>query len=246
MALAAATAAGALLFAISASGVVDLPTLLRTVALPSAIALAVLLIAAVAMHYRRLAVGIAVGFWTGLVATLGLELIREGGFRLFHSMPGDITTLMGVKITGTIMQGPTPASNIAGWSFHFWNGAMFGVTFALLVGGFPQRRGRAAAAAGIGAVYGLMLGTGFLLSPVTIITGAGVFRTTFGPAFAITVYLAHALFGAILGLLVHRFTYAIDPLWVVVIRCAASVFGHRPAPQAHATDPAGSPHPAEP
>lgn len=105
--------------------------------------------------------------------------------------------LMGVLLRDQIMQGPDTASNIAGWTYHVWNSGMFGVTYAVLLGGFPFRRfGGAVAGTLMGTGYGLALGTGFLLSPVPKAVGAGVFGTDFGAKFAITVYLAHAGFGA--------------------------------------------------
>ena len=51
-------------------------------------------------------------------------------------MPGDLPKLIGIKVLGRmVMQGPDLSSNLAGWGFHFWNGAMFGIIYVLLVGG---------------------------------------------------------------------------------------------------------------
>ncbi|WP_176726356.1 hypothetical protein [Streptomyces sp. AVP053U2] len=92
----------------------------------------------------------------------------------------------------------------------------FGISYAVLFGGFPFRRpGGAVAGTMMGTAYGLALGTGFLLSPVPKAVGAGVFGADFGAKFAITVYLAHAGFGALLGWLVHRYGTRITPLWSV-------------------------------
>ena len=217
--LVAATAAGALLLAISSDGTVTLTHLLTTVAAPAAIALVVVVVLAAAMRWRRLMVGILTGFWTGLVATIGLEVVREIGFRGFHSMPGDLPKLIGIKVLGRmVMQGPDLSSNLAGWGFHFWNGAMFGIIYVLLVGGFPRRHAhRKLAAAGIGAFYGALLGTGFLLSPLSRVTGAGIFGSISGPPYVITVYAAHLMFGAILGLLTHHFARKLSPIWTPVL-----------------------------
>lgn len=54
--------------------------------------------------------------------------------------------------------------------------------------------------------YGLLLGIGFLASPVPVATGIGEVGVESGPAFAITVLLAHLLFGIILGWLSRKFT----------------------------------------
>src|SRR5579875_145085 len=162
------------------------------------------------------AAGIVTGFWAfwaGAACTVVLEIVRAIGFRAFGSMPGDLPILMGVQIPGTIMQGPGIVSDIAGWAFHFWNGAMAGVIFVLLVGGFPRMRRGGWAAAGLGALCEVLLATGFLLSPATTSTGAGLFGLTFGAKMTITVYLAHILFGSVLGLLAHRFGARIEPPW---------------------------------
>lgn len=66
--------------------------------------------------------------------------------------------------------------------------------------------------------YGLVLGTGFLLSPVVKAMGAGVFGLDFGAKMAVTVYLAHLCFGAILGLLAHRFARGLEPLWTPTLK----------------------------
>jgi hypothetical protein len=110
---------------------------------------------------------------------------------------------------------------------------MFGITYAALVGGFPSQRGGALAGTVMGTVYGLALGTGFMLSPVPTAVGAGAFGADFGAKFAITVYLAHAGFGALLGWLVQRFGRPIEPLW--------SVAGSLLPPRKRQPSPAGQP-----
>ncbi|KQX30692.1 hypothetical protein ASD97_12650 [Streptomyces sp. Root63] len=217
--LAGATAAGSLLFAIAEGGYATLPDLVREVGLPGAVAVAVAPLIALRLSGPRLGRAVLLGAAAGVVGTAVLELVREVGFRIFESMPGDLPMLMGVLLRDQIMQGPDTASNIAGWTYHVWNGGMFGVTYAVLLGGFPFRRfGGAVAGTLMGTGYGLALGTGFLLSPVPKAVGAGVFGTDFGAKFAITVYLAHAGFGALLGWLVHRYGNRIAPLWSVACK----------------------------
>lgn len=116
--------------------------------------------------------------------------------------------------TGRIVQGPDLASNMAGRGGHAFNGAVFGVILAVLVGGFAShQRGGTGPATLVGAGYGPLLGTGFLISPVPKAVGAGFFGADFGARFAVTVYLAHALFGAVTGLAVHPPARRSDPLW---------------------------------
>jgi hypothetical protein len=215
IALAAAAAAGAELFALSTTGGRwTFQDLLVRVGLPAAVVLVVVLAVAAALVWRRLARGIVVGAVAGAFATIGLEAVRITGFRVFHSMPGDLPTLMGIQATGRIMVGANATAKVIGYLDHYWNGALFGVIFALIVGSFPARRGGTWAATLIGIAYGLVLGYGFVSGPVPRTLGiGGIFATVSVGEFRTTVYLAHAVFGAILGALVHRFAAGMPPLW---------------------------------
>lgn len=217
--MAASGAAGAVLFAIVEDGYFTLPALIGQVAVPAAAVIVVLTVAAVAARLPRLWKGVLLGAWAGLLGTVMLEIVREIGFRGFHSMPGDLPQLMGVLLTNQIMEGPSLATDLAGWGDHFWNGAMFAIPYVLVLGGFP-RRGRHWHGALVGAAYGLLLGTGFLVSPVPKAVGAGFFGSAMVPGFALTVYLAHAGYGAIVGWLVHRFGRNLDPIWVLALKLA--------------------------
>jgi hypothetical protein len=213
VALLAAAVGGAGLFAMSATERWAFQDLLLRIAIPATVVLFLLLAGAAALRWHRLARGIVVGAAAGAVATVGLEAVRISGFRVFHSMPGDLPTLMGVKATGRIMVGPNTASTLIGYLDHYWNGALFGIIFALIVGGFPARR-RAWATALLGAGYGLALGYGFVSGPVPRSLGiGGIFSAVGVGEFRITVYLAHAVFGVVLAVLVHRFAAGMPPLW---------------------------------
>lgn len=102
------------------------------------------------------------------------------------------------------MLGPSLLSNIAGWSYHFWNGTCFGIIFAILLG-------RPSLSWAI--LYGQLIGLGFLLSPA--VTALGIGFMGFGmPAMPITVSLAHLIFALMLGLLCHRWVN--DSGWLLV------------------------------
>ena len=197
LALAAAGASGALLFAIAEAGYSTFGQLATAVVLPAIALLAAMMVVSWRMRWRWLLRALLSGVLAGAVATIGLEIIRGVGFNVFHSMPGSLPKLMGVLVTGRIMQGPDLVSNLAGWGDHFWNGAMFGLVYVLLVG--------RARPMWVGAVYGAILGTGFLLSPVPVAIGVGTFGAQFGASFAITVYLAHMVFGVSIAWLTFRF-----------------------------------------
>ena len=134
------------------------------------------------------------GIIGGAVATIGLEIVREIGFHL-GGMPGDMPKLMGVLLLNHFASGPDTMSNIAGWSYHFWNGASFGIIYSILVG-----KGKVC----YGLIYAIFIGVGFMMSPVVVALGVGHFGVDFGIGFPITVILAHVAFGLILGWIISK------------------------------------------
>jgi hypothetical protein len=136
------------------------------------------------------------------VATLALEAVRYSGFKLGF-MPGNLPELMGVLLLDRFALGPSTASTLAGFGYHFWNGASFGVIFALVKGRLSKWWA---------IPYGLAVGVGFLVSPVVQALGVGLFGKDFGWRFAATVLTAHAAFGiALAGLLELRIPLAPFP-----------------------------------
>lgn len=97
---------------------------------------------------------------------------------------------------------------MAGWSYHYWNGACFGVVFAVALGRKPLW---------VALVYGVFRAVGFLVSPAVSALGIG-FMGTHMPGMPVTVLLAHLAYAALLGLLTRR--------WV---RDAEWIFGRRPS-----------------
>ena len=134
------------------------------------------------------------GILGGLAGTVGLEIVREIGFHL-GGMPGDMPKLLGVLLLNQFAMGPDTLSNIAGWSYHFWNGASFGIIYSILFG-----RGRK----WFGIVFALLIGIGFMVSPAVVAMGVGRFGSEFGIGFPITVTLAHIAFGIVLGTVIYR------------------------------------------
>ena len=90
-----------------------------------------------------------------LFQQLHLEIFRESGFRL-GTIPGDLPRLMGVLMLNQFASGPDMWSDLAGWVYHFWNGAMFGLIFSLLFGQGKLWQG---------LLFGLLIGIGFMISP---------------------------------------------------------------------------------
>mgnify|MGYP005849914965 CR=1 FL=1 len=138
------------------------------------------------------------GAAAGAVATLALEAIRYPGY-LLGTMPGNLPELMGVLLLDRFAQGPSTASTLAGFAYHFWNGASFGIVFTALLDVFSTRPTPARATA-----YGVLIGIGFLVSPVVQSLGIGLFGVDFGWRFAATVLSAHAAFGLALWWMLRR------------------------------------------
>jgi len=181
------------LFVASQAGIAKLSVLGRFVLVPSVIGIAFIYLVARARS-PRVAHNLLFGALMGVAGTLGLEVVREIGFRL-GGMPGDMPKLLGVQLLDRFMQGPSAASNLAGWSYHFWNGASFGIIAALFVGRMRFWMGPA---------YGVLIAIGFMAGPAAQGLGVGRFGVDFGPSFAATVLLAHLAYGSILGALSSR------------------------------------------
>jgi hypothetical protein len=184
------------LFPYAETGAADLSSLALKYLIPSAALIFIIIGITWFLKYNNLKKQIVNGIIAGLVATIALEIVREIGYRL-GGMPGDLPKLMGVLLLNRFADGPDTWSNIAGWAYHFWNGACFGIIFTLLFG-------RLKIAWGI--VYGLVLGIVFMVSPVTRSLGIGAFGFQFndGYQFLITVTLAHIAYGALLGFLIYK------------------------------------------
>jgi hypothetical protein len=201
------------IFPAAQAGYSNLATLAKYILLPS-----VILLAGVALAIRRrepeLWRLIIWGGIAGAVATMPLEVIRLAGFH-FGLMPGNLPRLMGVLLLDRFMLGPSLTSDIAGWSYHFWNGASFGIIYALLFGTWRRWPG---------FLYGIAIGIGFMLSPVVTSLGVGRFGLQFSYGFPATVLLAHAAFGITLSVLVSRWAgHNASPVLSAVRACITPV-----------------------
>jgi hypothetical protein len=178
-------------FPLSQMGIASLFVLAKVLVLPAALMLLILVVVLSQSSARDLTRLVVTGCLAGLAATVALEVVRYTGFKLGY-MPGNLPRLMGVLLLDRFAIGPSTGSDVAGFTYHFWNGACFGAIFALL--GASLSRSWA-------ILYGLAIGLGFLVSPVVQALGVGLFGKDFGWHFAATVLLAHAAFGSALALL---------------------------------------------
>jgi hypothetical protein len=145
-------------------------------------------------RFTELAASIRHGALAGALTTIALEAVRYSGFRMGF-MPGNLPELMGVLLFDRFALGPTTASSLTGFTYHFWNGACFGIVFAL---------GRFRLPNWWAIPYGIAAGVGFLVSPVVQGLGVGLFGIDFGWRFAATVLAAHVAFGTAMASLLGR------------------------------------------
>jgi len=182
-------AAGPIAFPASIMGIRSLHDLAFLLILPSAILLLGTAVLLRRSRFSGLATAIRAGAIGGGLATIALEVVRYSGFRLGF-MPGNLPELMGVLLFDRFALGPSTASSLAGFTYHFWNGACLGVIFALAKFRLSN----------FWAIpYGIVVGIGFLLSPVVEALGVGLFGINFGWHFAATVLTAHIAYGAALA-----------------------------------------------
>ncbi len=184
------------LFPAAQAGIAKLSSTAVILLIPSVVLIFVLIIVFQRLKYSDLKRQTLNGILAGLAGTLGLEIVREIGFRM-GGMPGDMPKLLGVLLLNRFAYGPSFWSNIAGWSYHFWNGAAFGIIYSLILG-----RGKI----WTGILYALLIATGFMVSPATTALGIGVFGLHFkhGYEFLTTVILAHLAFGSIVGFVIKK------------------------------------------
>jgi hypothetical protein len=193
------------------------------VLLPSLVLLAAAAIIARARGHHVLVRRVLVGAAAGIAATVGLEIVRIVSFRL-GGMPGDLPRLMGVLLTDRFMVGPSTLSDVLGWAYHFWNGAVFGLIFAVLLGRRPVSWF-------VG--YGVLIGAGFLASPVVTSMGIGAFGLGM-PSMPVSVVLAHVVYGWALGVLYLRWSRragAAVPAGRQPIRTTSRPLVHEPEPE---------------
>ncbi len=184
------------LFPAAQAGLAKLSTLGKYVLIPSIIGLVLVYTVARMRHYTTLTNRLAAGAGAGLIATLGLEVVRATSFRL-GGMPGDMPRLLGVLLTDRFMVGPSALSDVLGWSYHFWNGLAFGLIFAVIFGHRPRHWS---------LIFGQLIGLGFLLSPAVSSLGIGFMGLEL-PAMPVTVIVAHLVFGLILAHLTQRWVH---------------------------------------
>jgi hypothetical protein len=173
--------------------VLPMPFFLEVFAAPSLLVIYGLASYAKKINARTLTNGLWVGLWAGLAATVvydGVRYMVERGHLFGYN--GFVPILMfGAWITGHSMQ--STAAKIAGWTYHYWNGATFGVMYALMMG-------RRSWWWGVG--YGIVMECCMLgLFPFFL-------RVSNRADFVAVSMIGHLAYGATLGALTQRYLCA--------------------------------------
>ena len=170
--------------------VLPMPFFLEVFGVPSLLALYALAAYARKIDAHMLTQGLRVGLLAGLAATViydGVRFLVERG-HLF-GFNGFVPILMfGNWITGQPVG--SVASKIAGWSYHYWNGATFGLIYTLALG-------RKRWFWGLG--YGILMECCMLgLFPMFL-------RVTNKFDFVAVSMIGHLFYGATLGILAEKY-----------------------------------------
>ena len=185
-----------LIYPVAQAGYASMADLGIRVLLPSVVFFLLLVVRTEFLGMDALMNRVLVGAAAGLLATSGLEIVRSISFH-FGGMPGSLPELLGVLLTGRIMEGPDGLSDLAGYAYHYWNGLCFGVIYCVLLGRrLPLW----------GVIYGVVIGVIFLASQAVSAMGIG-FMGREMPSMPMTVILAHLVFGTILGVLARRWLW---------------------------------------
>lgn len=170
--------------------VLPMPFFLEVFGIPSLLVIYALAAYAKKINAGMLTNGLWIGLCAGLAATLvydGVRFLVERGHLFGYN--GFVPILMfGSWITGQ----PTgsTAAKIAGWSYHYWNGATFGVIYTLAVG---RRR------------WWWGLGYGILMECCMLGLFPLFLRVTNKVDFIAVSMIGHLAYGAILGLLAQKY-----------------------------------------
>jgi len=182
------------IFVAAQAGYANMSDLGMYLLIPSLIIMLLVLAASFLLRFPVLRRQIMTGIVGGMLATVAMEVVRETGYHL-GGMPGDLPKLLGVLLLDRFALGPSWLSNLAGWSYHFWNGAAFGIIFSLIFGRSPWWAG---------VLYAIVIALVFMSSPAVVAMGVGHFGVDFGPGFAATVLTAHIAYGLVLGWYAQR------------------------------------------
>jgi len=173
--------------------------------------------------FPRISNRLFVGMAAGAIASFALEVIRIPAYMFTKWIPMDsMISLPGLLLTEkitmlsevkqTIMQSGVPMNLyhapldafIAGGLWHFWNGATFGIIYALLIG-----KGKW----WYGMIWAVIIEMVMMMAPYLIIMKGpfGIEHMDGYNIFVITL-IAHLAFGAVLGIIVQKWKKGSDSI----------------------------------
>lgn len=219
-------------------GIISYASLRDVAIIPSVIAIFAIGIL-LRSKFPRLSNRVFVGMAAGTIATFLLEAFRIPGYMITKWLPMDsMISLPGLLLTEkisslsevkqVIMQSGV-AMNLyhapldafmAGSLWHFWNGATFGIIYALVIG-----KGKW----WYGIIWAFIIEIGMMLAPYLIAMKGpfGIEHMDGYNLFTITLF-AHLAFGALLGILVQKWKKGNESVFdlrhkinhMLVIKCA--------------------------
>ena len=173
--------------------------------------------------FPRISNRLFVGMAAGAIASFALEAIRIPAYMFTKWIPMDsMISLPGLLLTEkitmlsevkqTIMQSGVPMNLyhapldafLVGGLWHFWNGATFGIIYALLIG-----KGKW----WYGMIWAVIIEMAMMVAPYLIIMKGpfGIEHMDGYNIFVITL-IAHLAFGAVLGVLVQKWKKGSDSI----------------------------------
>jgi hypothetical protein len=172
----------------------DLASVLRFAIIPALLLLGALeafLVRRSPLLFNRLAAGLA----GGVVATVGLDLVRLPATFFFHALPDFVPTLGQLVLGETIGIAPSAAAVAVGYGYEYLLiGALLGGAYSLVLGKGRWQRGLAVS---------LIAGLAFAALPQFQLTVVGMgFDLAVASATAVGAFAAA---GLLLGALVERF-----------------------------------------
>jgi hypothetical protein len=177
-------------------GMPEMPLLTKWALIPSLVLLVLVWVTAKSLGMTRLTNRIWTGVWVGGATTAALDVIRLTGFQMGF-MPGNMPRMFGVLILDQMALGPSTLSDLVGYLYHYWVGACFGLTYALLVG-----RSRWWG----GLIWGLIIELGMMTTPPMVVAmDTGYFGLKQGYGILTVSLTAHIVYGIALGLLLERY-----------------------------------------
>ncbi len=158
-------------------------------------------------HYPDLYRRIIFGLLAGAIATIGLDWIRQMGV-INSWLPGDTPKMFGIMVTGS---SSFNSYFLIGQFVHYMNGADFGIVFALVFGNFINYKKTIIWA----LIWTQIIDLGMMTLP-PIAPALGFFGSNYMfPQLYILTAVAHLVYGAILGILVHTWLKPEDSKWLV-------------------------------